>query len=277
MGWKKLPQEAEDVEEVHGYWSQPPYQLGDAACSTSEQGLVQNTGTEQNWRQETLCWRPPVSPNPLSLLWTFAWSMFSRLPCSQMRPRDRMREQGLCSISRPGIKRAPMHVFPFLFPFWQTSINPHRTLTSTEQRQAFITQCLREIVSQRAALSAIRTLGFICFPKPNTIYLGNCHPKKEMARIQTTDVATWGRVAKLRQDKVNPLGAFPIRKDDEELRSQASSGVNLKLYCLEGRSSRTSKQVAKQIMKLMVEALSGKVVAMATDIQQGHQEAGSTE
>lgn len=40
-------------------------------------------------------------------------------------------------------------------------------------------------------------------------------------------------------------------------------------------SSRIPKQVTKQIMKLMVQKPLGKVVAMATDIQQDHQEAGS--
>lgn len=42
-------------------------------------------------------------------------------------------------------------------------------------------------------------------------------------------------------------------------------------------NSRTHKQVAKQIRELMVEASLGNVVAMAVDIQQGHQEAGSAE
>lgn len=42
-------------------------------------------------------------------------------------------------------------------------------------------------------------------------------------------------------------------------------------------SSRTFKQVVKWIIKFMVEALLGKVIAMATDIQQDYQETGSTE
>lgn len=42
-------------------------------------------------------------------------------------------------------------------------------------------------------------------------------------------------------------------------------------------NSRTHKQVAKQIRELMVEASLGNVVAMAVDIQQGHQKAGSAE
>lgn len=74
-------------------------------------------------------------------------------------------------------------------------------------------------------------------------------------------------------------GAFPTfltREGGEELRSDMSFGVEQKLYRLEGMSSWTHKQVAKQITKMMVEALLEKVVAMATDIQQSHQEAGSS-